>query len=110
MLVPGVLFDATGFVDVAAGATPDFINQGFGFLNNGALVIDTGAPSGSNYVKGFRTNTDGAVYATLAPATIVGYIEGIPMTADGQIVFEAAAAAVFSSRNPITADGNFAAN
>jgi hypothetical protein len=110
MLVPGVIF-VTDAVDITTGPgiTPDFINQGFGFMNSGALAVDVSAPSGNFFVKGFRMNASGAVFGVLAPATVAAYIEGIPITSEGQLIFDVAATVTFSSRNPITAAGNFSA-
>jgi hypothetical protein len=111
MLVPGVSFTA-GTVNVTAGAaTPvSFINEGFGFTAAGALAVDTDAPTGSVYYKGFRMNpTTGAVYGTTTQAGSDDYHEGIRRSNIGQLVYEAAVPVAYSSRNPVTANNAFAA-
>ncbi len=111
MLVPGVIFGATGAVQATAGAaTPaSFINQGFGFTTAGALAIDTDAPTGSAYNKGFRVNpSTGAVYGTTSTAGSDTWHEGIRRSASGQLVYEAGSPTAFTSRNPITTNGVFA--
>src|SRR5688572_22338253 len=109
MLVPGVIF-VSNRIDIITGLNivPDFINQGFGFMSGGELAVDTEVPSGDNYTKGFRLNANGAVFGALAPAAVDVYIEGIPITSSGQIIFEVDDPTSFSSRNPITAAGNLA--
>lgn len=109
MLVPGVIFTSSR-VDITAGAaqTPDFFNQGFGFMSDGTLAVDTDAPAGSNFTKGFRQSAAGAVYGTTSANSTDLWIEGIRISTAGQIVYESAATVEFSSRNPITSNGRFA--
>lgn len=104
MIVPGELF-ASDRVDITAGAaqTPDFINQGFGFMNDGTLAVDTDAPVGNNYTKGIRQSTVGAIYGTVVTDPSDVYLEGVRLTVTGQLVYEAGATVNFSSRNPTTA-------
>lgn len=108
MLVPGVVF-TSGRVDITAGAaqTPDFFNQGFGFMNDGSLAVDTDAPSGSVYVKGFRMSSNGALYGTTSRNADDVYAEGIRRATSGAIVYESAAATGYSSRNPVTSNNAF---
>jgi hypothetical protein len=110
MLVPGVTF-VSGRVDITAGAaqTPDFINQGFGFMNDGSLAVDTNAPSSGIYYKGFQMNSSGAVHGTTVRSAGDVYHEGIRRTTIGQLVYELAAATGYSSRNPVTSNDAFGA-
>lgn len=107
MLVPGATFGPDGRLDVTVGAgiAPDFINQGFGFMNSGALAIDTGAPVGDFYVKGFRVSQLGAIYGETVPVD-GGFAEGIYRNASGVLVFDPdpVPPVSFSSRNPISAN------
>ena len=105
MLVPGIPTTAGAFRATAGAATPvAFINQGFGFTAAGVLAIDTDAPTGSIYYKGFRMNpATGAVYGTTSTSGSDAYLEGIRVTTLGQIVYEAAAPVAFASGNPVTA-------
>lgn len=66
MLAPGSKIASNGrvYVAVGSGIVPNFINQGFGFMSDGRLAIDTAAPSGNNYNQGFRISPAGAVYGT----------------------------------------------
>ena len=109
MLVSGLVF--TGgrvFIEAGAGQVPDFISGGFGFMDSAnALAVDTDAPAGSVYVKGFRMSPNGAVYGTTTPDDADVYHEGIRRSTAGQIVYEAAAASTYSSRNPVTSNGRF---
>jgi hypothetical protein len=109
MLVPGVVF-TSGRVDITAGPgqTPDFINQGFGFMNDGSLAVDTDAPSGGAFYKGFHMSDSGAVFGTTTRAGTDDFHEGIRRTTDGQLVYESAAAVEYSSRNPVTSNNAFA--
>lgn len=108
MLVPGVIF-SSGRVDITSGAaqTPDFINQGFGFMNDGTLAVDTNAPSGGAFYKGFAMSSSGAVFGTTARSGTDVFHEGIRRTTTGQLVFESAAATNYSSRNPTTSNDAF---
>jgi leucyl aminopeptidase (aminopeptidase T) len=109
MLVPGMPFSSSR-VDITAGAAqaPDFFNQGFGFMNDGTLAVDTNVPAGSNFTKGIRQSAAGAVYGTTTAAGTDLWLEGIRITTLGQIVYESAAATGFASGNPITSNGRFA--
>lgn len=109
MLVPGVTF-SSGRVDITAGAAqaPDHINQGFGFMVDGSLAVDTDAPTGDFYYKGFRMSAAGAVYGTTTRAAEDVYHEGIRRSTVGLLVYESAAAVAYSSRNPVTSNNAFA--
>ncbi len=108
MLVPGLVF-TSGRVDITAGAaqTPDFINQGFGFMDDGSLAVDTDAVDGNDYYKGFRMSAAGAVYGTTSRNASDVYHEGIRRSTSGQLVYESAAATAYSSRNPVTSNNAF---
>lgn len=110
MLVPGMTY-VSGRVDITAGAgqTPDFINQGFGFMNDGSLAVDTNAAAGTNYVKGFRVASNGAVYGTTSRNASDVYEEGIRRATSGALVYELAAATGYSSGNPVTSNNAFGA-
>ena len=111
MLTPDMKFTVAGRVDALVAAAPAVAFQGqggFGFSIDERLAIDTDPPAGSTYVKGFRLNASGAVYGTLTTDPTDVWEEGIRRTTIGQIVFEIADPVTFSSRNPITAAGNFA--
>jgi hypothetical protein len=112
MLVPGLTFGAGSRVaaTIGPGTTPDYISQGIGFMNNGNLAIDTNAPTGSNFCKGFILSPSGAVYGKTGQLATDSWVEGVRVSALGQIVYESADAANFASGNPITAAGNFAVN
>lgn len=112
MIVPGLTFGAGGRVaaTIGAGTSADFLNQGFGFKTGGNLALDTNAPSGTVGNSGLAQNASGAIFATTTPLGTDGYIEGVRVSALGQLVIESADAATFSSGNPITAAGNFSVN
>lgn len=110
MLAPGCTF-SSGRVTVTAGAgtVPDFRGPGgIGFMNNGSLAIDTNAPAGTSFIKGFRISAAGALYGTTTPSGTDVWIEGIRVSSLGQIVYESAAAAGYASGNPVTSNGRFA--
>jgi hypothetical protein len=112
VLTPGLTFGAGSRVaaTIGAGTTPDFLSEGFGFMNGGNLAIDTNAPAGNVYEKGLRLSAVGALYGTTAQAASDAWVEGIRVSSLGQIVYESANAANFASGNPVTAAGNFAVN
>lgn len=112
MLAPGMTFSAAGRVETTIGAATaaDFINEGVGFMNNGDLAIDTDAPTGNNWKGGVRINSSGAIYGTTATAGSDVWVEGIRVSADGQLIYEAANPTSFNNGNPVTANGLFAVN
>lgn len=113
MLVPGMVFGAGGRIAATIGldTVADFISQGFGFNNNGNLSLDTDVPNPVSFTKGIAQNASGAAYAIIATQLATDtFVEGIRVSALGQIVIESADAAGFASGNPITAAGNFAVN
>lgn len=105
MIVPGSVF-TSGRLDITAGAgqTPNFFNQGFGFMNDGSLAVDTNVPTGSFFTKGLRQSAAGALYGTTSSSSNDLYLEGVRISPSGQIVYESAAATGYSSRNPVTAN------
>lgn len=112
MLVPGMTFTAAGRTNATIGAATVATSQnqgGFGFIGAN-LAIDTNAPAGSTWVKGFRLNASGAIYGTTVQNGSDSWVEGIRVSASGQIVYESANPDHFASGNPITAAGNFAVN
>ena len=112
MIVPGLTFGAGGrtAATISPGQVADFLNQGFGFMNNGNLALDTNAVSGSVGNSGFAQNASGAIFATVTPNATDGYIAGVRVSATGQLVIESADAATFANGNPISAAGNFSVN
>ena len=111
MLVPGLTFFPDGRMDVAAGIgqTPDFINQGFGFMNNGALALDTGPMSGTFYARGFRLSSAGALYAIdEAIATPpFHFIDGLLVEESGRLIFDLLLAVDhFVNGNPVSVTGS----
>jgi hypothetical protein len=111
MLVPGLTFGAGGrcAATIGAATAATEVDQGFGFIGAN-LAIDTDAPAGSTFNKGFRLNATGAVYGTTSQTATDQWVEGIRVSAIGQIVYESADAVTFASGNPVTANGNFAVN
>lgn len=93
MIVPGTSL-TNGRVDITAsgGQVPDYISQGFGFMDDGSLAIDTDAPAGAIFVKGFRISANGALYGTTSTAGTDVWIGGLRCTATGAVVYENAAA------------------
>jgi hypothetical protein len=99
-------------VNISAGLAKvaDRIVEGIGRMNDGSLAIDTAAPSGSNYSRGFRLNSSGAIFGTTATAGTDQWIEGLRVSSLGQLVYEVAASTSFVNGNPLTANGRFAVN
>lgn len=114
MLIPGMVFGAGGRIAATIGLAQvaDQILQGFGFMNNGNLALDTAVvPAPVSFTKGIAQNASGAAFAIIATqAATDTFVEGIRVSVLGQIVIESADAAGFASGNPITAAGNFAVN
>jgi hypothetical protein len=111
MLAPGAILSATGNLPITAGAgqVPNYINQGVGFMNNGSVAIDTNVPAAAaTFNGGIAQSAAGALHGTVAPAGTDGTIAGIRVSALGQVVYEAAAAVLFSSGNGITSNGRLA--
>jgi hypothetical protein len=113
MLVPGMTFGAGGRIaaTIGLGAAATSINQGFGFIGAN-LALDTNAPGvPASFTKGIAQNASGAAFAKVAAQLATDtFVEGIRVSALGQIVIESADAAGFASGNPITAAGNFSVN
>lgn len=109
MLAPGSVF-SSGRVDITAGAgqTPDYFNQGVGFMDDGSLAIDTNAPAGSIFRAGIRQSAAGAFYGTTSVNGTDVWVGGIRVSASGQIVYESAAPTSFQNGNPVTSNGRFA--
>jgi hypothetical protein len=108
-LVPGLTI-SSGRVDVtvAANPTPSFFNQGVGFASNGALNIDSAAPTGVTYRAGIRQNAQGAFYGTTSTAGTDIFIGGLRVSAAGQLVYESAVAQNHVNGNPIRTNGALA--
>lgn len=110
MIAPGLKI-TSGRVNITAGAgqAPNSINQGFGFMNDGSLAVDTNAPSGGNFINGLAVSAAGAVFGTTTASGTDVWNSGVRMSATGQLVYELAAAVDASNGNPITSNGRFAA-
>jgi len=114
MLSPGTLLDpATGRLRIIAGANPAVngtMPGGFAFGLNGRLCINTSAPAGTNYIKGIRTTTAGAIYGTttVTPATDE-FVAGVRVAASGALVYELAVAQEHVGADPIRTNGALAA-
>ena len=111
MLVPGLLFTGTQVtVTRGLGTTADVILQGFGFKNDGSLALDTTAVPNppASITKGVAQNASGAAYSDTVQNATDSWVEGVRVSAAGALIVEVAAAANFSSGNPITANGNLA--
>lgn len=112
MLCPGMVFGAGGRIAATIGAATaaTSINQGVGFIG-GNLALDTNAPTPISFTKGIAQNASGAFFAIVGTHLATDtFVEGIRVSALGQIVVESADAAGFASGNPITATGNFSIN
>lgn len=112
MIAPGMTIGAGGRVAATIGAATaaNFMNQGNGFMTGGNLAIDTDAPAGQNFRNGIRLNSSGAIYGTTATAGTDVWVQGVRVSAQGQLVYEAANAASFQNGNPQSAAGLFAVN
>lgn len=112
MIAPGMTINSNGRIEctIGAGTTPNFFNQGVGFMTNGELAIDTNAPSGSNYRNGIRQSSAGAFYGTTSTAGTDIWIGGLRVSASGQLVYEVANGTQYVNGNPLTANGRLAVN
>jgi hypothetical protein len=114
-IAPGLTI-SSGRVFISAGLAknPDFINQGIGFMNSGALAINTAAVSLSTtlYVGGFPLPPIGSLYGTTTldrgGAGTDTYHSGLRCDVNGAIVYALAAPTDYSNGNPVTATGALA--
>lgn len=114
MLVPGLLFNASGQIRITSsiGQQADFISQGIGMMNDGTLALDTTAvPAPTSFYKGIAQNNSGACFVSVggnSPTDV--FVEGIEVTNLGQILSGIGLPVVgFTSGNPLTPLGKFAA-
>jgi len=108
MIVPGVTFtDGRIAASVESGVDPTNFHGGFGFMADGTFAIDTAAPAGSASVKGYRMSSLGAIYGTTATAGSDSFIEGVRVSAAGQVVYANGEdpPAGFTGCNPVDANG-----
>jgi len=112
MLVPGLTFGAGGRIaaTIGAGTVPNFISGGVGFMTGGNLAIDTNAPAGNNFDSGILQSAAGAFYGKTGQLATDVFVQGVRVSALGQIVYESADATSFTSGNGVTAAGNFSVN
>jgi len=114
MLVPGMLFDASGRVitTTSVGQVADFISQGIGMMHDGSVALDSSpAPIPISFCKGIAQNASGACFgAGLSPGTFgLPAVEGIPLSPAGQIVIGGGTPIEgFTSGNPLTPALKFA--
>jgi len=107
---PGMLISGGNVsVTAAAGQTPDFFNQGVGFMNNGSLAIDTNAVAGIQTTNGFAQSPAGAFYGTTAVTATDDYQAGFRRTATGAVVYTLGAATRQANGTPQDANGALAA-
>jgi hypothetical protein len=106
VIFPGAVLKADGTVDITAssGQVADFINEGIGFMNDGSVAIDTGAPAGNNWKAGFRLNASGAIYGTVTTTGLL-YIEGVRISDLGALVYAVALPQDYVNGNPIRTTG-----
>jgi hypothetical protein len=95
-------------VTIGLGVVPDFIDQGFGFKNDGSVCIETGAPGVVSPDGGLALAPNGAIYGTTAQAGTDVWLAGVRVSSVGLLVYEQAVPASFDNGNPKTAAGNFA--
>lgn len=112
MIAPGMRFSAAGRVEATIGAaiTPNFFNEGVGFMSNGDIAVDTDAPAGNVYRAGVRQSSAGAFYGTTSTAATDVYVGGMRISNLGQIVYEVADPTFFCNGNPFTAAGVLSLN
>lgn len=112
MLAPGLTFGAAGrtAATIGAGTVPNFFSSGIGFMTGGNLVIDTNAPAGNAFVEGILQSAAGAFYGKVGQLATDIFVQGIRVSALGQIVYESADATSFANGNGVTAAGNFSVN
>lgn len=111
MLAPGMtIVNGRIRATIANGILPDFFNNGVGFMNNGSIAIDDGAPAaGTEYFAGFRRSPAGAFYGVdfLVDNLPFGYIQGIPFASDGRLIFNLLVDAdVYVNGNPVRNNSN----
>jgi hypothetical protein len=112
---PGLTI-SSGRVFISAGLAknPDFINQGIGFMNSGALAINTSAVSvaAAQFVNGFAVAPIGSLYGTTTldrgGAGTDTYHSGLRRDVNGALVYAVAAPTDYSNGNPVTATGALA--
>lgn len=107
MLAPGMTVNASGRISVTmgAGTVPAFFNEGWGFMANGSLALDTDAPTGDVWQRGFRKSPAGALYANTVTAGSDVYIDGLRVSTGGRLRVEAANGASYVNGTPLTAAG-----
>lgn len=101
MLFPGVTFTGDKVsATIASGVTPDVIQSGVGFMDDGSVAIDTAAPAGDIYVQGFRRSAAGAIYGTTSTNDSHA-TQGVLVNDSGQLVYVDADPDVFVNGNPV---------
>src|SRR5690606_41788128 len=90
MLVPGLTFvDGRVSVTLDDDIVPDYINQGFGFMDDGSLAVDTAAPTGNFYTAGFRQSESGALCGVDEQASTPSHsIQGLNVEGDGSLIYD----------------------
>jgi len=93
------------YTTCTAGQTANFYNQGFGFLTNGSLALDTDVPAGNYYNAGIRQSAGGAIYITTTLAGTDVWVGGLRVSTLGQLVCSESASTNYVNGNPLTATG-----
>lgn len=107
MLAPGIPRTSDRY-DVTVAASPtaaSHLQGGFGLAADGTLYIDSDAPSGSLYLKGFRVNATGCIFGTTSTNASDVWNAGLRCSVAGAVVYEAAAAVAAVNGDPLTANG-----
>jgi hypothetical protein len=111
LIVPGESFtDGRLNITASNGQAPDYLSQGFGFMDDGSLAVDTDTPAGSIWNKGFRLNATGAVYGTTSTAGSDVWIGGLRVSTAGAVVYEDAAAVGAVNGDPYTSNARLSVN
>lgn len=108
-LAPGQKFDGSGRIVTTSGAgqVANFINQGYGFLNDGSLAIDTNAPAANpTFVNGIAVNASGAIHGKTATLGTDVFLEGVRVSILGQVCYGTTVAIGFQNGNGIVASND----
>ena len=96
----------SGRVRIDAATAISSYQSGFAYTSAGKLCTSAGG-SPNNFLKGIGTNA-GRVCTTTSTAGTDTFIEGVRVSASGQLVIANAANANVTSGNPVTATGALA--
>lgn len=107
MLAPGCSFTAAGRLNALASAGPTAIvaQGGIGFDAAGNVLIDTNAVAGTKVDQGIAVNATNCLYGTTTAAGTDFFVNGLRLSATGQLVYAQANPALVSNGNPLSATG-----